>query len=125
MQVGCAIFSVTFDKGMGETELFIIDTPDTLIRVNANANFHDETMYVAILPERKVRLLGKRKPMEIHGPITNPEYKLVSLKDLTLETSAATLLAPLTITGTILGNIATLVGATPEPEGTCDQFINQ
>jgi uncharacterized protein involved in outer membrane biogenesis len=125
VDIGCAIFSVKFDKGIGETEMFLIDTPDTLIRVDADVNFRDETMYIAILPERKVRLLGSRKPMEIKGPITNPEYQVVSLKNLTIESSRAALLAPLTITGTVLENISIMLGVEDEPQGTCDQFITR
>ena len=125
VDIGCAIFSVKFDNGIGETEMFLIDTPDTLIRVDADVNFRDETMYVAILPERKVRLLGSRKPMEIKGPITNPEYQVVSLKNLTIESSRAALLAPLTITGTVLENISIMLGVEDEPQGTCDQFITR
>jgi uncharacterized protein involved in outer membrane biogenesis len=121
--IGCAIFSVKFDNGVGETEMFLIDTPDTLIRVDADVDFRDETMYVAILPERKIKLLGSRKPMEIKGPITNPEYQVVSLKNLTVESSRAALLAPLTITGTVLENIGVILGVEDEPEGTCNQFI--
>ncbi len=124
VNIGCAIFSVKFDQGVGGTEMFIIDTEDTLIRVDADVDFTDETMYIAILPKRKVALFGNRKPMEIYGPITNPEYKLVSLSNLTMEASRATLLAPLTITGTLLENLSTLVGVEKEAEGTCNQFIN-
>ena len=125
VDIGCAIFSVKFDNGVGETEMFLIDTPDTLIRVDADVDFRDETMYVAILPERKIKLLGSRKPMEIKGPITNPEYQVVSLKNLTVESSRAALLAPLTITGTVLENIAFILGVDDEPQGTCDQFIGR
>jgi hypothetical protein len=125
VDIGCAIFSVAFDNGVGGTEMFLIDTPDTLIRVDADVDFRDETMYVAILPERKIKLLGSRKPMEIKGPITNPEYQVVSMKDLTMESSRAALLAPLTITGVVLENIAFILGVEDEPQGTCDQFISQ
>jgi uncharacterized protein involved in outer membrane biogenesis len=125
VDIGCAIFSVKFDNGIGETEMFLVDTPDTLIRVDADVDFRDETMYVAILPERKIKLLGSRKPMEIKGPITNPEYEVVSLKNLTVESSRAALLAPLTITGTVLENIAFILGVEDEPQGTCDQFISR
>lgn len=125
VDIGCAIFSVAFDNGVGGTEMFLIDTKDTLIRVDADVDFRDETMYVAILPERKIKLLRSRKPMEIKGPITNPEYQVVSMKNLTMESSRAALLAPLTITGAVLENIAFILGVEDEPQGTCDQFINQ
>lgn len=125
VDIGCAIFSMKFENGVGQTDMLLIDTPDALIRVDADVDFRDETMYIAILPERKVKLFGRRKPMEIKGPITNPEYQVVSLKNLTIESSRAALLAPLTVTGTVLENISVMLGVEDEPQGTCDQFISR
>jgi hypothetical protein len=61
--------------------------------------------------------------MEIQGPMSNPQYQVVSLQDLAVESSRAALLAPLTITGTVLENIGVILGIEDEPQGTCNQFI--
>ncbi len=80
-------------------------------------------MNVAIVSEHKVRLF-KSDPMKIYGPIANPQYKLVSLKDLTREAGRATLLAPLTITTGLLESITGLILKPEEPKpGSCDKFL--
>ena len=121
--IGCTIFSMRFNKGMGKTDLFLMDTPDSLIRVDADVNLVNETMDIAILSEYKIRLLKKKKPMKIYGSITNPTYEVVSLVDLTRETTRSALLAPLTITKGLLGNITELVVKPDEAGGSCDKFL--
>jgi hypothetical protein len=62
--------------------------------------------------------------MEIYGPIANPQYKLVSVKDLALETGRAAFLAPLTISTSLLENITGLIVKPKEPKpGSCDKFL--
>ncbi|MEN8205814.1 MAG: AsmA family protein [Pseudomonadota bacterium] len=121
--IGCAIFSMGFNKGIGATDLFIMDTPGTLIRIDADINLVNETMDIAILPEHKVRLFKKTKPMKIYGPITNPTYEVVSLVDLTREATRSYLLLPLTITTGLLDNIIGLIVKPDEPKGSCDKFL--
>ncbi len=125
VNIDCAILIMHFNKGMGATDLYVIDTPDTLIKIDAKVNLVDQTMDVAILPEHKVRLFKTKKdPMRIYGPIANPQYKLVSAKDLAQETGRAWLLAPLTISTSLLDNITSLIVKPEEPTpGSCDKFL--
>ena len=125
VNIDCAILIMHFNKGMGTTDLHIIDTPDTLIKIDAKVNLVDQTMDVAIFPEHKVRLFKTKKdPMRIYGPIANPQYKLVSAKDLAQETGRAWLLSPLTISTSLLDNITSLIVKPEEPKpGSCDKFL--
>jgi uncharacterized protein involved in outer membrane biogenesis len=124
INIGCAIFSMHFHKGIGDTDIFMMDTPDLMIRGDADINFVNETLDVAILSERKVRLFRTAKPMKIYGPIANPKYELVSVADLTQEASRAVLLAPLTITTGVLRNLVDLVIKPGEAQpGSCDKFL--
>jgi uncharacterized protein involved in outer membrane biogenesis len=123
VNVSCAIFSMHFDNGIGKTDLIILDTPDTLVRIDASLNLVNETMDIAILPEYKVRLFRKRKPTKIYGPITNPTYEMVSLVDLTREATRSWLLAPLTISKELLGPITRLVVDPGEVKGSCNKFL--
>jgi hypothetical protein len=121
--IACTIFSMDFNKGIGKTDLFLMDTPDNLIRVDADVDFVNETMDIAILSEYKIKLFKKGKPMKIYGPISNPTYEVVSLADLTRETTRSALLAPLTITKGLLDNITDLVVKPDEPKGSCDKYL--
>jgi uncharacterized protein involved in outer membrane biogenesis len=125
VKIECAIVMMHFDKGMGVTDLYVFDTPDTLIRIDARFNLVDQTMDIAILPEHKVRLFKTKKdPMEIYGPIANPQYKLVSAKDLAQETGRAWVLAPLTISKSLLDNLTDLLVEAEEAQpGSCDKFL--
>jgi uncharacterized protein involved in outer membrane biogenesis len=123
--IECGIFIMHFDKGMGTTDLHIIDTPETLIRIDAELDLVNETMDIAIVPKHKVRLFKvKKDPIKIYGPIANPQYKLVSIKDLAHEASRTWLLAPLTLSTGLLSSIASLVVEPDDPEpGSCDKFL--
>jgi uncharacterized protein involved in outer membrane biogenesis len=125
VNIECAIMMMHFDKGMGITDLHIIDTPDILIRIDARVDLVNQTMDIAILPEHKVRIFKTKKdPMEIYGPIASPQYKLVSAKDLAQETGRAWLLAPITISTGILETLTGLIVEPEEPEpGSCDKFL--
>jgi len=123
--IECGIFIMHFNKGIGTTDLQIIDTPDTLIRIDAGLDLANETMDVAIVPEHKVRLFKlKKDPIKIYGPIATPQYELVSAKDLAQEASRTWLLAPLTISTGLLSSIAGLIVEPDDPEpGSCDKFL--
>jgi len=124
INIECAILSMRFNKGMGKTDLHIIDTPDTLIRIDTKLDLVNETMNVVIVPEHKKRLFKtKQDPMEISGPIANPQYKVVSLKDLTWEAGRSYLLAPLSISVGLLDSITGLIVEPDEPKGSCDKFL--
>ncbi|MGB5426249.1 MAG: AsmA family protein, partial [Gammaproteobacteria bacterium] len=125
VNIDCAIIIMHFNKGIGTTDLHIIDTPDTLIKIDARLDLVNQTMDVAIVPERKVRLFKTKKdPMEIYGPIANPQYKLVSVKDIAQEAGRAWLLAPLTISTSLLNNITSLIVKPEESKpGSCDKFL--
>ena len=124
INVECAMLVMRFNKGMGKTDLHIIDTPDTLIRIDTKLNLVNETMDIVIVPEHKKRLFKtKQDPMEINGPIANPQYKVVSLKDLTFEAGRSYLLAPLTISVGLLDSITGLIVEPDEPKGSCDKFL--
>jgi hypothetical protein len=125
VNIDCAIMIMHFNKGIGTTDLHLIDTPDTLIKIDARLDLVKQTMDVAIVPEHKVRLFKTKKdPMEIYGPIANPQYKLVSVKDMAHEAGRAWLLAPLTISTSLLENITGLIVKPEEPKpGSCDKFL--
>jgi hypothetical protein len=123
--IECGIFIMHFNKGIGTTDLQIIDTPETLIRIDAGLDLANETMDVAIVPEHKVRLFKlKKDPIKIYGPIATPQYELVSAKDLAQEASRTWLLAPLTISTGLLSSLAGLIVEPDDPEpGSCDKFL--
>ncbi len=125
VNIDCAILIMHFNKGIGTTDLHVIDTPDTLIKIDARLDLVKQTMDVAIVPEHKVRLFKRKKdPMEIYGPIANPQYKLVSAKDMAQEAGRAWLLAPLTISTSVLDSITSLIVKPEEPKpGSCDKFL--
>jgi uncharacterized protein involved in outer membrane biogenesis len=124
INIECAILMTHFNKGMGKTDLHIIKTPDTLIRIDTKLDLVNETMDVVIVPEHKKRLFKtEQDPMKITGPIANPQYKLVSPKDITWEAGRSYLLAPLTISGGLLDNITGLIVEPDEPKGSCDKYL--
>jgi len=125
VSIDCSILIMHFNKGIGTTDLHVIDTPDTLIKIDTRLDLVKQTMDVAIVPEHKKRLFKtKKEPMEIYGPIANPQYKLVSLKDMAHEAGRAWLLAPLTISTSLLDNITGLIVKPEEPKpGSCDKFL--
>ena len=125
VNIECAMLIAHFNKGMGTTDLYVIDTPDTLIKIDAKVDLVKQTMDVAIVPRHKHRFfMSKQDPMKIYGPIANPQYQLVSAKDLALETGRAALLAPLTISAELLDSIARLIVEPDEPKpGSCDKFL--
>ena len=125
VNIDCAILMMHFNKGIGKTDLYVIDTPDTLIKIDARLDLVKQTMDIAIVPEHKVRLFKTKKdPMEIYGPIANPQYKLVSAKDMAQEAGRAWLMAPLTISTSLLDNITGLIVKPEEPApGSCDKFL--
>lgn len=76
VQLRCGVGSFDVKAGVGNTNPFIIDTDDTLVKVTGTVNLHDETYDLEIASYPKdVSLLSLRSPIEITGPMRKPKVR--------------------------------------------------
>jgi len=69
----CAILDVHLDGGVAKTELFVIDTVDTVFIGEGTVDFGKEHLDVTLHPRPKDRSpLALRSPLHVEGPFADP-----------------------------------------------------
>ncbi|MGD8975329.1 MAG: AsmA family protein, partial [Desulfobacterales bacterium] len=77
----CLVNKMKFEKGVGNIELFSMDTPKTRVGAAGQINLVDERIDVAIQPEKKRRLLKGGSAVQIKGPLTKPAVRTLPSKE--------------------------------------------
>jgi uncharacterized protein involved in outer membrane biogenesis len=77
-QVGlrCAAAALKVEDGVAEPETFIVDTTDTIVKVEGHVNLGTEKLQLVTRPEPKdPSIFALRSPIEIEGSIKKPKVK--------------------------------------------------
>lgn len=73
----CMINQIHFENGVGEIEIFYMDTPRIRARGAGNINLAAETVDVVLSPEIKRRLFRRGSPVRITGNLTAPSVRII------------------------------------------------
>jgi uncharacterized protein involved in outer membrane biogenesis len=73
LQLSCALVDLSADKGALRSNLFLLNTPDTIFFVEGNVNFRDERLDLRLVQSPKDwSPLSLRSPITIGGTLANP-----------------------------------------------------
>ena len=75
--LNCMINQIHFENGVGEIEVFYMDSPRIRARGAGNVNLTSETIDVVVHPEAKRRLFRRGSPVRINGPLTRPSVRMI------------------------------------------------
>lgn len=122
VNINCAATQLEVDGGLAQTQFFVIDTENALIRINGTVNFATEGLDLTIEPQSKgARILTLRSPLYVEGTFKNPSPGV----------DAGSLIAR-GAAGALLGAVATPAAAllalvSPSADGTtpCNDFLSE
>jgi hypothetical protein len=77
----CLVSKIQFEKGVGNIELFFLDTPKTLAGGAGNINLAEESIDVVVNPEKKRRLFKRGPALQIKGSLGKPTIRTLPGKD--------------------------------------------
>jgi uncharacterized protein involved in outer membrane biogenesis len=72
----CAVADLAVQDGVATTRAFVIDTRDTLVRVEGTIDFGDETLDLVTYPQPKdASIFSLRSPVRVSGPLRDPAVR--------------------------------------------------
>ncbi|MGD8521085.1 MAG: AsmA family protein [Desulfobacterales bacterium] len=77
----CMINQIQFKDGVGDIEIFFMDTPKIRATGAGNVNLAEETIDIVLHPEAKRRLFRKGSALRINGPLTGPSVIMMPLSE--------------------------------------------
>ena len=93
VQLNCLAADFNVNKGLMQTQVFVVDTEEAIIRVDGNISLANEQMNLTIKPETKaLRLFTLRAPLYVRGPFSKPDVS-VDKGVLALKAGGAAVLA--------------------------------
>ncbi len=80
VDLNCLVSKIQFQDGVGDIDVFLMDTPRVRANAAGNVNLASERIDIVINPEQKRRLLRRQaSAVRINGPLTQPAVRVVPL----------------------------------------------
>ncbi len=92
-EIGCGILALDTRQGLLKVKAFILESPDLLITGAGTVNLKDEACDLTIYPKKKRKFLAMVNPVNIRGPLQDPQVIAIPVKSAALLYGGA-LLAP-------------------------------
>jgi uncharacterized protein involved in outer membrane biogenesis len=77
VKLNCLAADFNVNKGLMQTQVFVVDTEEAIIRVDGGISLANEQMNLTIRPETKaLRLFTLRAPLYVRGPFSKPDVSV-------------------------------------------------
>ncbi len=120
VQLNCLAADFDVDKGVMQSQVFVVDTEEAIIRVNGAISLANEQMDLTIKPETKaLRLFTLRAPLYVRGPFSKPDVS-VDKGVLAMKAGGAAVLA--TIAAPVAALIP-LINTGPGENSDCGRLV--
>jgi uncharacterized protein involved in outer membrane biogenesis len=120
VQLNCLAADFDVNKGVMQSQVFVVDTQEAIIRVNGAVSLANEQMDLTIKPETKaLRLFTLRAPLYVRGPFSKPDVS-VDKGVLALKAGGAAVLA--TVAAPVAALIP-LINTGPGENSECGKLV--
>jgi hypothetical protein len=120
VQLNCLAADFDVNKGVAQSNVFVVDTEEAIISVGGTVNLANEQLDFTIKPETKaLRLFTLRAPLYVRGPFSKPDVS-VDKKTLALKAGGAAVLA--TIAAPVAA-LLPLINTGPGQESPCGRLV--
>jgi uncharacterized protein involved in outer membrane biogenesis len=76
VELRCAVSAFDVKEGIARADSFVVDTTDTVIKVEGSVNLADETLDLETKPYPKdMSPLALRTPLDLEGPLRDPKIR--------------------------------------------------
>jgi uncharacterized protein involved in outer membrane biogenesis len=120
VQLNCLAADFDVNKGLMQSQVFVVDTEEAIIRVNGTVSLANEQMDLTIKPDTKaLRLFTLRAPLYVRGPFSKPEVS-VDKGVLALKAGGAAVLAA---AAAPVAALIPLINTGPGENSPCGQLV--
>jgi hypothetical protein len=109
VDMNCLVSKIQFQDGVGDIDVFLMDTPRVRARAAGNVNLASERIDIVINPEQKQRLFRRQaSAVRINGPLTRPAVRVLPLVEAA-ELYGTILMPYIFLPERVLGNLWYLI----------------
>jgi uncharacterized protein involved in outer membrane biogenesis len=120
VQLNCLAADFDVNKGVAQSNVFVVDTEEAIISVGGTVNLANEQLDFTIKPETKaLRLFTLRAPLYVRGPFSKPDVS-VDKKTLALKAGGAAVLA--TVAAPVAA-LLPLINTGPGEQSPCGRLV--
>jgi len=120
VQINCLAADFNVNKGLMQSQVFVVDTEEAIIQVNGTVSLANEQMDLTIKPETKaLRLFTLRAPLYVRGPFSKPDVS-VDKGVLAIKAGGAALLA--TVAAPVAA-LLPLINTGPGHDSDCGRLV--
>lgn len=120
VQLNCLAADFNVTNGLMQSQVFVVDTDEAIIRVNGAINLANEQMDLTIRPDTKaLRLFTLRAPLYVRGPFSQPDVS-VDKGVLALKAGGAAVLAAVAAP---VAALIPLINAGPGESSDCGRLV--
>jgi uncharacterized protein involved in outer membrane biogenesis len=120
VQLNCLAADFNVNKGVMQSQVFVVDTEEAIINVNGTISLANEQMDLTIRPETKaLRLFTLRSPLYVRGPFSKPDVS-VDKGVLALKAGGAAVLA--TVAAPVAA-LLPLINTGPGADSDCGRLV--
>ena len=105
INLNCVAMHFTANDGEIKSKLLLADGPNMSVGGRVDLNLHDETINAVLLPQQKRRLFSAITPIELRGPIRNPNVRAIPAKAAAQAIGVLALSPTLYLSTRLLGTI--------------------
>lgn len=120
VQLNCLAADFNVNDGVMQSQVFVVDTQEAIIRVGGTINLANEQMDLTIRPDTKaLRLFTLRAPLYVRGPFSKPDVS-VDKGVLALKAGGAAVLAA---AAAPVAALVPLINAGPGENSDCGRLV--
>jgi len=105
INLNCVLMQFTAKDGEIKSKLLLADGPNMSVGGRVDLNLRDETINAVLLPRQKGRLFSTITPIELSGPIRDPDVQAIPAQAAAQEIGALALSPTLYLSARLLGTI--------------------
>jgi len=105
INLNCVLMHFTADDGKIKSKLLLADGADMSVGGRVDLNLRDETINAVLLPMQKGRLFSTMSPIELSGPIRDPDVRAIPAQAAVQEIGALALSPTLYLSARLLETI--------------------
>lgn len=120
VELNCLAADFDVRKGVMQSQVFVVDTKEAIIRVDGTVNLGNEALDLTIHPETKaLRLFTLRSPLYVRGPFSKPDVA-VDKGVLALKAGGAAALAAIAAP---VAALIPLINTGPGEDSDCGRLV--
>lgn len=120
VELNCLAADFDVKKGVMQSQVFVVDTKEAIIRVDGTVNLGNEALDLTIHPETKaLRLFTLRSPLYVRGPFSKPDVA-VDKGVLALKAGGAAALAAIAAP---VAALIPLINTGPGEDSDCGRLV--